>query len=388
MENLEGNLILEKNKVASTFPWIILLEAEIDTEGTKIFLCKNNEDLVFNNGIDGSQTYIAFPFDVDAAKQVTKGQIPSLELRVSNVTLSLQSYIEEGEGLVGNEFALRLVYVDTTTNPYTLTEALGWTYNVLGCKSTTDIISFTLGAPNPLYKRFPLYRYIASHCNWVFGGAECNFTWDISTWTAKTNYFTGDLVYLDIGGTSYTARCKISGISGNVVTFTSTRQDRIHDDTCTWIINNKKPWVANSVFLENEIIDVGTDHLYRVSRGTDEIIGSNGKNYYKKTTLNASLATTVTAQPIVGTNWNTYFELGGSNGVEWEDGITYTARKTGSVPPTWPTILFKTVTDNDIIWIEGACKRTLANCKAFNMANRYGGHPGMEDGGIRIGSII
>ena len=55
---MDTSLLLEKNKLNSTIPWLILLEVTIpSTPATTLYLVRNKENITYN-----LQTYAAFPF--------------------------------------------------------------------------------------------------------------------------------------------------------------------------------------------------------------------------------------------------------------------------------------------------------------------------------------
>jgi len=166
MKNLPANIIIEKNKIASTTPWIILLEIKVsDTEILR--LCNNTEDIEFQRN-----TYYAMPFNISASQTNAKGEIPTVTLQVSNVSRMLQPYIESYSGGVGME--VKLIVVNTAHLSENYTE-LEMTFDILGTEADANWVHFTLGAPNPLRKRFPQLRYIAEHCQWTFKSAECGY---------------------------------------------------------------------------------------------------------------------------------------------------------------------------------------------------------------------
>ena len=52
---------------------------------------------------------------------------------------------------------------------------LQWFGHWLKGEPAPDWISFTLGAVNPLRRRFPLYMATPRSCGWIFKGAECAY---------------------------------------------------------------------------------------------------------------------------------------------------------------------------------------------------------------------
>jgi len=171
MKLIPNALILEKNKLASQEPWLLLLRLMLDDDPAEyIYLARNTEDVVY-----GGQVYTAFPFEIGEFKQANSGEIPSISLRVCNIMQSLQSEIELYDGLVDRNVMFYLVHnahlVDGTGY-----EALTWSFNITGCVVTWEWVTFILNAPNPLRRRFPLYRYMPNHCPWIFKGVECKYT--------------------------------------------------------------------------------------------------------------------------------------------------------------------------------------------------------------------
>ncbi len=172
MKTLPANVILEKNKLATTSAWLLLLAITLP-DATVIRLARNNENVSF-----GGNTYTAFPFEIDATKSNGQGEIPTVQLRVSNVSQLLQAYVEDYDGGVGLEVTLTVVNSALLAEDYS---ELEMTYDVLAAVADSQWITFTLGAPNPLRRRFPLYRAIAHHCNWTYQGAECGYTGALTT---------------------------------------------------------------------------------------------------------------------------------------------------------------------------------------------------------------
>ena len=165
--NLPAVLILEKNKIATANPWLVTLDITL-VQGEKFYFVHNTEDIIFQ-----SRNYTAFPFQIEIPKIGSKGELPVWTLRVSNVTRILQAYIEAQDGGVGAEIIVRFVNAGYLSENYADLET---TLEVMSTKADVQWVTFTLGMPNPMHKRFPRYRYIADHCGWDFKGAECGYT--------------------------------------------------------------------------------------------------------------------------------------------------------------------------------------------------------------------
>ena len=166
MKTLPNILILEKNLLSDTSPWFVLLDVEITT-GVYLYLVNNIDNITYNG-----QEYTAFPFQIGLDRQTSKGEIPTVQFRVCNINRVLQAYIEDYDGFIGNSITLRLVNSSYLTENYS---QLTTTFEIVACVATAEWVMFDCGAPNPMRKRFPLYRYIGSHCNFTFKSVECAY---------------------------------------------------------------------------------------------------------------------------------------------------------------------------------------------------------------------
>ena len=250
---METSLVLEKNKLSSTTPWLILLEINVPSiPPTTVYLVRNTENITFN-----SQEYTAFPFELDVSKQVSKGDIPTIEVRVSNVTRTTQAYLEDCDGLVDTQMTVRVVAKPTGESVYY--EAQSWTYDVLAVHSDANYVYFTLGAPNPLSKRFPVHRYIAFNCRWRFRvnssvvAPECGYTGNDSAlpWEPSTVTLVGAIVTPTTPNGHY-YRCTTAGTTGSTEpTWTTTLYGTVADNTVVWTENYCKKTLQNCQDLGN-----------------------------------------------------------------------------------------------------------------------------------------
>lgn len=167
MKNLSAALILEKNKLATPNPWLTTLDIVLP-DATAFYLVNNTEDVSFQG-----RTYVKFPFELDAARMSSKGEIPTLALRVSNVTRILEGYVEEQNGMAGAVITVRIVNAGHLAEDYAEIEM---TFDVLSATSDAQWISLDLGAPNPLSSAFPPKRFMAESCNWSFRSVECGYS--------------------------------------------------------------------------------------------------------------------------------------------------------------------------------------------------------------------
>lgn len=165
--NLPPVLIIEKNKIASVNPWLVLLEI-VMPDNTQINLVHNTEDIIF-----GGKTYTAFPFQLEIPDLNSKGEVPSWTLRVCNISGIIQGYAESLDGLVGSDITIRFVNAGYLLEDY---DNLAVTLQIISASATAEWMTWQLGMASPLRRRFPVDRYIADHCRFKFKGHECGYT--------------------------------------------------------------------------------------------------------------------------------------------------------------------------------------------------------------------
>lgn len=172
MINLPLALRIEKNKVAATAPWLLLLSVTLP-DTSVVRLVSNNESIIF-----GGNTYQPFPFDLDVERTGSDKSVSELSLKVSNVTRALQPYLEQYSGLVGSGVRITVVHADNLTEDYA---SLTLDYEILATSCDEEWVSFTLGQPNLIRKRFPLYTAQPKMCVWKFKSASCGYTGGVTT---------------------------------------------------------------------------------------------------------------------------------------------------------------------------------------------------------------
>jgi phage-related protein len=163
-------LRLEANKLASTLPWLLLLELTLPDASVLRFV-RNTEDIVF-----GGYTWTAYPFTLGDQGQSGDGKVQAVTLQAGNAARALTPYLEQYGGLVGSQVRLIVIHAGNLAADYAL---LTLAYDILACHISPDglWVEWSLGAENPMRRRFPTYVVVPLHCAWVarFKGAECAY---------------------------------------------------------------------------------------------------------------------------------------------------------------------------------------------------------------------
>jgi phage-related protein len=196
--------ILEKNKLATTTVWLLMLEITVPGISEPIRITSNNESVTWRG-----EPWIAFPFELDDISEESKGEVPRVNLRVSNVTRSMESYLQDFDlytktngyapievkiYVVNNHgaFSSGVVTDSTASGAVTETTVSGaftdelydivnpdpeveHVFELMNPKTDSMWATFTLGASNPFNRRFPQARILKNHCRFIFKDAWCGY---------------------------------------------------------------------------------------------------------------------------------------------------------------------------------------------------------------------
>lgn len=174
---LSSSAIQEKNKLAgeSGKYWIILVDITVPGLNDNIRVTSDNIDTVWNGN-----TYLPFPFEIEEISDTANGEVPRVDIKVSNVTRSMEGYLQDYDnyckqnGYSPVELTLSVVHSAhlDLTEPET-----EYVFHLKQPKTTPTWATFTLGANNPFTKRFPLNRLLTNRCRYKqFKNARCGYT--------------------------------------------------------------------------------------------------------------------------------------------------------------------------------------------------------------------
>ena len=158
---------LEKNKLSGDGVWLILIELDFD-DSNIVRICKNTEDIVWN-----SETWLAFPFELDAKVDSSKGEVPKVQIKISNVNKLMQSYAEQYSGAIGKKVILRLVH---SKHLDIVTPEIEETFTITSVDSDDVWVYITLSLLNPFLRDFPRQKYIKNFCRFKFKDARCKYS--------------------------------------------------------------------------------------------------------------------------------------------------------------------------------------------------------------------
>ena len=164
MLNLSNIARLEKNKINSDTAWIILLEITV-TPDIVFRICSNSENIEWNG-----ETWAAFPFDMDAPRQSTSGELPRFTLRVSNVTRAIEGYLEQQGGGIESKVRIMVVMSSHLEETQPVFDEEFYVHNT---SYDQHWVTFTLSGAVKLSRRVPERRFLKNWCPFQYKGLEC-----------------------------------------------------------------------------------------------------------------------------------------------------------------------------------------------------------------------
>lgn len=169
-EQIDKYIAIEKNKLAGGGAWLWLLDVAIAGEST-LYLVNNIENVTYRG-----QVYSKCNFQMAAYDKSEPGRLSEVELNITNADLAaaVAPYINAYDGLIGQTITRTPVnskYLDIDMS------AKAEDFIVMGCSVGEEWISFVLGAPSPLNRKFPDKRFFGAYCRYVgkFTEIECGY---------------------------------------------------------------------------------------------------------------------------------------------------------------------------------------------------------------------
>ncbi len=138
-------------------------------------LSQEEIDDLYNDGIvirDIPIRYLAFNFDMSTNKMTNAGEIPTVKITVSNIERTLQSYVEDLDGLIGSTCKMTIVNAANLSLDYAELEQ---TWDIVQTVVTEKTVQFQLSLPNLLRTRYPLTRFLSQHCSHTYKLSECGY---------------------------------------------------------------------------------------------------------------------------------------------------------------------------------------------------------------------
>jgi phage-related protein len=158
--------ILEKNKLASDAPFLVLLKLSYEGLSEPVCLARNTEDVTWNGIV-----WEAYPMNF-GTNTVDGQEEPSLQVTVSNAGGLLQKYLQEHQGFGGAEVSIYIVHASYLDNTTPLDE---FNFQIGNTSYDEQWITFKLTSSSEIVNRFPFATYAAHYCPYKFKSVRCGY---------------------------------------------------------------------------------------------------------------------------------------------------------------------------------------------------------------------
>ena len=180
MRNIPATTVSTKNALSLDAPFIWLYEIEVPTTPpTRYRLTSHAESVDF--GIDSAGaalTYSPFPITHSGSEESAEGDLPTVNLSISNVSRELSSIIETHDGMVGQPVTIMLTHLADlgSGSPMAKDE-----FTIETLELSESVIAVRLGRYDLYAVQFPNQRALRYFCRWKYKGSECGYLGALAT---------------------------------------------------------------------------------------------------------------------------------------------------------------------------------------------------------------
>ena len=164
---LPPSLITEKNLLESDSPALAILEIDMPELAQPLRLVANDVDITWN-----SHTWTAFPFEIDNVGEPSRGELPSVAIRVSNVSRAIQGYLELADGGIDAKVKIRVINGGDLSE---LTPYIELDFIVSSTSVDEEWVSFGLTSTDTWSRAFPRTKVLKNACSYTFKGLHCGY---------------------------------------------------------------------------------------------------------------------------------------------------------------------------------------------------------------------
>ena len=165
--DLHADMKAAKNLIASDNAWIMLFE--IAVSDVEVLRLTNNEEAVTFNSL----VYSPFPIMMETMEESGQGDLPYINVTVSNVEQVLNEYLERQNGLLDQAVTMKLINEANLAD-----DAASITINLVIRETTVTetAVTFRL-SHHPFFEiDMPHQRYYRGRCRWAFKSTQCGWS--------------------------------------------------------------------------------------------------------------------------------------------------------------------------------------------------------------------
>lgn len=160
---------LEKNKLSTDAPFLMLFDINHTQLAEDIRLVRNTDDIKW-----AGKTWTAFPIDIEDSEEDGK-TLPALNLKISSGQGLITTYLQKYGGLTDARVKLYVVHAKCLDSDK---PELEMEYQITETTYDEQWITFTLGASPELANRFPAQKYLTDFCPFICSDIRCGYAGD------------------------------------------------------------------------------------------------------------------------------------------------------------------------------------------------------------------
>ncbi len=172
MQVLSDIAKFEKNQIYTDGVFCMLLQVDIPNVDT-LYLCYNNEDIQWNGHL-----WQNFPVEIGENSQTQDSSIPTIEIKICNITRELAGFVEDTKGANNGKIT---VYIINTKNLTSTTPEIEERWMIQKAHSDQEWITFTVGPDYSPNSKMPQERYLKNGCRFCYKSVRCGYIGTVTT---------------------------------------------------------------------------------------------------------------------------------------------------------------------------------------------------------------
>jgi lambda family phage minor tail protein L len=155
---------------------LVTLDITIPGVAEVVYLVNNSDNITWKGN-----EYIAFPFELEELTDQSTAEVPSVSLKISNVSRVMDVYLDEYDTYVkANGYApieVTISVINTAVIAVAPSADAEVSHSFILKKPSADArwATFELGVMNLFNRRFPQNRILKNHCRYKFKDSRCGY---------------------------------------------------------------------------------------------------------------------------------------------------------------------------------------------------------------------
>lgn len=149
----------------------MVIKIDMPTLAEPIRVVSNEVDVDWTDpDTAGVESWTAFPFEIDDVGEPSRGELPQVILKISNITRAVQGYVDQASGGVDADVTIFVVTLAETT-PY-----LRLDFRVSSTTCDDEWVTFRLTSADMWRQLAPKNKCLKNNCSYRFKDVFCAYS--------------------------------------------------------------------------------------------------------------------------------------------------------------------------------------------------------------------